>query len=82
MWHVIFGTKCNIAMLKRMISYIGHGYQLKVKLTPKYSRTSLKQYCWDQGVGIELERLLNYAWSYTGPFKRWDRVQILTYGGY
>ena len=24
-----------------------------------YSRTCLKQYCWDQGVGIELKRLLN-----------------------
>ena len=24
-----------------------------------YSRTCLKQYRWDQGVGIELERLLN-----------------------
>ena len=25
----------------------------------KYSRTSLKQYYWDRGFGIELERLLN-----------------------
>ena len=25
----------------------------------RYSRTYLKQYCWDRGVGIELERLLN-----------------------
>jgi hypothetical protein len=24
-----------------------------------YSRTCLKQYCWDWGVNIELERLLN-----------------------
>jgi hypothetical protein len=24
-----------------------------------YSRTSLKQYCWDRGFNIELERLLN-----------------------
>ena len=25
----------------------------------QYNRTCLKQYCWDRGIGIELERLLN-----------------------
>ena len=51
-------------------------------LHPIYNSTRLKQYCWDRGFNIEVKMLLNQAGSYTGPFSRWDRVQILNYGGY
>ena len=47
-----------------------------------YRRTCLKQYCWDRGVGIELEvvelgRVIHWA-----ILSRWDQVQILNSGGY
>ena len=39
-----------------------------IQCVQQYNRTCLEQYGWDRGVGIESERLLNQAVSYTRPF--------------